>query len=150
VRNAPSPNHAPKQLALRIAIASEKKCNFFGSLTVSGKTLEFQTSRYAYVGAPLFIQVWCTAPDDYCGPYCELTKAFTRGMTVELADDEILVKTYAENDRLREPLLSSGYFDDTARRQRSDYAELEVWRITPKFVEEFATANPQWHKVAAI
>jgi len=147
----PQPSASMDRVALRIAIASEKNSKFFGSVQVIGRDMAFQTARYAYVGAPLFIGLWCTGPEpDQCGPFADLTKAYVRGMAVELADNEILVKAYNENDFLRDPLLASGYFEDTQRRQDAGFADLEVWRVTDKFVSEFAAANaPSWAKAAS-
>jgi len=143
------PSAALAQVTLRIALASNDS-KLFGSVKFNGREIAFTTALYAYVGAPLSIGLWCTGPDaDDCGPYGDLTKARTRGMQVDLADNEVLVKTYNENDFLREPLLASGYFEDTLRRQEVGFVELEVWRITDKFVREFAAANPQFHQLAA-
>jgi len=47
----------------------------------------------------------------------------------ELADNEICVKTWSENEPFREPLLATGLFEDTGRRIPTGNAEAEVWRI---------------------
>jgi hypothetical protein len=46
--------------------------------------------------------------------------------------DEILVKTWSENEMLREPLLASGLFEDTGRRVPAGFAQAEVWRRTTR------------------
>lgn len=149
VKTTDQSSAAMRQVALRIALASNDP-KFFGHVQIMGRDMAFNTARYAYVGAPLFISLWCTGPEaDLCGPFGDLTTAYSRGMGVDLADNEVLVKTYNENDILREPLLASGYFEDTQRRQPAGFAELEVWRITDKFVREFAAANPQFQELVA-
>ena len=45
-----------------------------------------------------------------------------------LADDEVLIKTYSENEELRQPALDTGLFLDTGRRVQAGFAEAEVWR----------------------
>ena len=45
-----------------------------------------------------------------------------------LAEGEVLVKTYSENEPFRQPLLDSGLFEDTGKRILSGFIELEVWR----------------------
>ncbi|MBU9199825.1 hypothetical protein KTD31_00230 [Burkholderia multivorans] len=47
---------------------------------------------------------------------------------VKLDTDEVLMKTYAENEPYRQPLLDSGLFEDTGKRVPSGFIELEVWR----------------------
>lgn len=46
----------------------------------------------------------------------------------ELAADELLVKTWGENEAMREPALHTGLFVDTGRRVTSGFVEAEVWR----------------------
>lgn len=60
-------------------------------------------------------------------PYGTLTKVVPG---VQLADGEVLIKTYSENEPFRQPLLESGLFEDTGRRVNSGYINLEVWRRT--------------------
>ena len=45
-----------------------------------------------------------------------------------LAEDEVLVKTWSENEELRQPALNTGLFIDTGRRVKSGFVEAEVWR----------------------
>lgn len=61
-------------------------------------------------------------------PFTDLSKEpFGSGIDA-LADNEVQMKMYAENEQLREPLLATGLFEDTGRRVPAGYAELEVWR----------------------
>lgn len=46
----------------------------------------------------------------------------------QLAKDEVLVKTWAENEPMREHLLATGDFEDTGRRVPTGHVEAEVWR----------------------
>lgn len=49
----------------------------------------------------------------------------------QLEPGEYLVKTWAENEPMRKPILDAGLFEDTGRRVPSgDYVEAEVWRAT--------------------
>ena len=48
----------------------------------------------------------------------------------KLADDEVLVKTWSENERIIEPVLATGLFEDTGRRVPTGYCEAQVWRLT--------------------
>lgn len=59
-------------------------------------------------------------------PFTDLSKA-PWGL-IELAEDEVHMKFYSENEGLREPLLATGLFEDTGRRVPAGFAELEVWR----------------------
>lgn len=47
---------------------------------------------------------------------------------VTLDPGEVLIKTYAENEPFRQPLLDSGLFEDTGKRVPSGFIKLEVWR----------------------
>src|SRR5688500_15365230 len=46
-----------------------------------------------------------------------------------LADNERLIKTWSENESLREPLLATGAFRDTGKRVRTGYVEAEIWEV---------------------
>lgn len=46
-----------------------------------------------------------------------------------LATEEILVKTWAENEPFRAPALASGLFKDTGRRIRIEFVDAEVWKF---------------------
>jgi hypothetical protein len=45
-----------------------------------------------------------------------------------LESGEFPVKTWSENEILREPLLASGLFVDTGKRVSTGFVEAELWR----------------------
>lgn len=48
-----------------------------------------------------------------------------------LGADEILVKTWSENEPFVKSLLSSGFFEDTGRRiEVSQWCEAAIWKLT--------------------
>ena len=49
--------------------------------------------------------------------------------SVELEDNEIIVKMYSENEILN-PLRNTKYFKDTEKRVLSGHSVLEIWEIT--------------------
>lgn len=144
------------QTTLRIALRSEempanstirsKGITRFGSfkgmdINESEVIFAFQAERYAYVGTPLCLTLWCRDdnPDGVWEPYTTLTANFRPN---ECEGDEIIVKTYSQNEHMRAPLLASGYFEDTGNRITAGYAELEVWKITKQFEEAFESVFP--------
>ena len=48
---------------------------------------------------------------------------------VELKDYEILVKTWAENERLAAAVLKTGLFEDTGLKVKTGFVEAQIWRI---------------------
>ncbi len=46
-----------------------------------------------------------------------------------LGEDEILVKTWSENEPFRAPALASGLFEDTGRRVPTGFVAAEIWRL---------------------
>lgn len=49
---------------------------------------------------------------------------------VSTADDEILIKTWSENEQIIDPLLMTGLFEDTERRAPTGYTMAHVWRLS--------------------
>lgn len=99
-------------------------------------TFAFVANRYAYVGSPLCLHLWVRdkAAIPIWEPYIELTKNVRPN---DCTDDEIIVKTYDENAHMREQLLALGIFQDTGGRIEAGFTHLEVWRITPQFMDQF-------------
>ncbi len=56
-----------------------------------------------------------------------------------LAENEFLAKTYSENERVVQPALDSGIFEDTGRTVRAGYLSLPVWRV-----RKVPSPEPQW------
>lgn len=51
---------------------------------------------------------------------------------VELEAGEVIVKTWSENEILRDPLLATGIFEDTGKRRQPDPASFvlaEIWKV---------------------
>lgn len=61
-------------------------------------------------------------------PWIDLTTNIN-GASLLLGEDEILVKTWSENEPMIKPLLGCGLFEDTGRRVPCGFAEAHVWKI---------------------
>lgn len=48
---------------------------------------------------------------------------------VQLATDEVLVKTWAENEDIAAAVLKTGAFVDTGRRVQAGFVEAQVWQF---------------------
>jgi hypothetical protein len=130
------------QTALTMAFIGEARPKLFASVPdIPSGGISFYAQRYPYVGAPLCLDLY-----QGTGPYTTLTAQYERDFDVTLDGDEILVKAYSENEPIRAHMLASGYFKDSQKRQPLPFGELEVWKLTPKFVNEFAAT----HKVAVV
>ncbi|AQH05527.1 hypothetical protein A9R05_41605 (plasmid) [Burkholderia sp. KK1] len=92
-----------------------------GTISTHGETLAVNIGEYS--GGRLAIQLDDSETGD---PYLTISVNVPHA---EIADGEILVKTWAENESLRGPLLASGLFVDTGKRVRSSFAEAEVWTL---------------------
>lgn len=93
-------------------------CTPFGNATIL-------VGRYAAGGA---IAIQLVAGDDPT----ESMATFTVNLTAarrRLAANEFFVKTWSEHQRLVDPMLASGLFEDTGRREPCGYAVAPVWRI---------------------
>lgn len=117
----------------------------FGAFT--GKDIEgnpvqiaFAAGRYAYVGSPLALELWFKDQLPFWEPYTDLTKNVRPN---DCSPSEIIVKTYEENEHLRDQLLALGYFLDTGQRIESGFAKLEVWQLTDSFCAAFNLVIPE-------
>lgn len=62
-------------------------------------------------------------------PFVEVTTNL-EGAEKYLGNDEILVKTWSENEHLVKSFLASGFFEDTGQRiEVSQWCKASVWRI---------------------
>lgn len=59
-------------------------------------------------------------------PYTRLT---TNIPGTPLKENEILVKTWSENEEVADSALKSGIFRDTGKRVRSGWVEAQVWQM---------------------
>jgi hypothetical protein len=129
-----------QRLNAAIAITGSREPRAFGSAVIANYPVAFEAQMYQRGdGAPLALQLHVMEDGYPVEPFGTLTTCVPGA---QVQEDEVLVKTYFENDILREPLLASGYFEDTGRRVAAANAELEVWKITPAFVAAFATTYP--------
>lgn len=135
------------ELALRAQQAMDRPLEqrLFG--TFSGKDVEgndvqlaFAASRYAYVGTPLSLELWFKDQLPFWEPYTDLTKNVRPN---DCLPGEIIVKTYEENEHLRDQLLALGYFLDTGKRIAAGYAQMEIWRLTDSFCAAFDQVHPE-------
>lgn len=60
-------------------------------------------------------------------PFCTLTCNIPG---VELKDNEILVKTWSENEEVAACALTSGLFKDTGKRVPTGFVEAQIWEVT--------------------
>ena len=61
-------------------------------------------------------------------PYTDLSTNL-RPYGAQVADDELAVKTWSENEHVIEPMLKSGLFEDTGRRVQTGFAQAHIWRL---------------------
>lgn len=68
--------------------------------------------------------------DSYLEPFVEITTNI-EGAEKYLGEGEIFVKTWSENESLVQPLLKSGFFEDTGKRVKvSSFCEASIWKMT--------------------
>lgn len=63
---------------------------------------------------------------DYPEPFATLTCHIPG---VELADDEVMIKTWSENKLVAKAALESGLFEDTGKRISTGFVLAEIWRV---------------------
>jgi hypothetical protein len=63
---------------------------------------------------------------DHPEPFATLT-CYIPG--VELADDEVMIKTWSENKLVAKTALASGLFEDTGKRIPTGFVLAEIWRV---------------------
>ena len=118
--------------------AARKKPKAFGSVNIDDLTVCFEAMLYPDLNLALDLHIMKDGRP--VEPYTTLT---VRPRHYDpLQSDEVLVKTYSENEHLRGPMLASGHFVDTARRVQMNFSEFEIWQIAPPFVRAFMTAYP--------
>lgn len=129
-----------KNLNAALAEAGTRNPAAFGKVTLGDYQLAFEAQAYAFgEGAPLALALHVMEDGRPVEPWSDVTSC-VRGAQVE--PDEVIVKTYNESEVMREPLLATGYFEDTGKRIASGFAELEVWRLKEAFVQAFAAVTP--------
>lgn len=96
-----------------------------GTIEAYGKPLRLQLDKYR--GGATAIRI--VGDDEEFGgeePWGVLTVNIPG---TPLAQDEILVKTWSENEPFRAPALATGLFEDTGRRIPSGFVLAEVWKL---------------------
>ena len=103
-----------------------------GTIESEFGSLEIQTTRYIKGGA-IAVTLVTTGPD--AEPFMTLS---VNSPDSVLGPDEFWVKNWSENEPMIEPLLRSGFFADTGKRQDFAFAmKAPVWRIVdPAHVPE--------------
>lgn len=91
----------------------------------------------------VFIQSLESSEDSFwLEPFVEVTTNL-EGAEKYLAKDEILVKTWSENEPLVQPLLNSGYFEDTGRKiEVSQWCKASIWKIVKPIPQNI---QPDFH-----
>jgi hypothetical protein len=92
-----------------------------------GQSLTVVTERYSAGGRVALELV------DEEGPYARATINPPRG--VELADDEVLIKNYSENEGVLPALIAAGVITAPHRHVPLGYVNGPVCRVTPAFRE---------------
>jgi hypothetical protein len=93
-----------------------------GTLSFGGEEISIQVTTYSADGSPA-IELY----DEEGMPYTTFSVCLPGS---QLQPDEVLVKTWSENEDLRQPMLDTGLFADTGRRVSSGFVNAEVWRFT--------------------
>ena len=77
------------------------------------------------------LTIYCVE-DGYIEPYIEVTTNIEEAKKHlnDVGDNAILVKTWSENESLIEPLLKSGFFEDTGDTVYvSDWCYASIWKV---------------------
>lgn len=61
-------------------------------------------------------------------PFIDITTNFIDAENYILFDDEVIVKTWSENEPIIPALLESGLFEDTSRRVGINFVTASVWK----------------------
>lgn len=61
-------------------------------------------------------------------PWIDLTTNID-GASLLLGEDEILVKTWSDNEPMLKPLLGCGLFEDTGRRVPCGFSQAHIWKM---------------------
>uniref|UniRef100_A0A6M3IK18 Uncharacterized protein n=1 Tax=viral metagenome TaxID=1070528 RepID=A0A6M3IK18_9ZZZZ len=63
-----------------------------------------------------------------CEPFATLTVNIPE-VIHELEEDEILVKTWSENEEIANELRNSELFTDTGKRVSTGFVQAEIWKV---------------------
>jgi len=146
-----------KDLYMCLAIAADLIVPF-GSIpmpascsngSLKGGTVHILVERYAYIGQWLKVQLPCkeAKEDAFFEPFDSLSKV-VHEHPIDPNLGEFIFAAYDVRMTYRGEMLATGYFTDTGRRFDQAFGNFEVWRVTDKFLSEFAAANPRAVKKA--
>lgn len=90
-----------------------------GKVEINGEKISIMLGKYNKGGDA--IQLYCDE-----GPYATLSVNIPE---ISLEPGQIAVKTWMENESLREPMLGTGLFEDTGIRVPAGHADAEIWKL---------------------
>lgn len=85
-------------------------------------TTVFTVDRYRLTNAPAIELVMVDDGELFCTLTCNIPGTI-------LADNEILVKTWSENEEVAECALASGLFKDTGKRVSTGFVQAQIWEV---------------------
>lgn len=94
--------------------------NKIGQLNIHGEKVDIMQTQYRD-GRPC-LQLMCDE-----GPYATFS---VNVPTIGLEPGQVAVKTWSENESLREPMLATGLFKDTGIRIPCGFSDAEIWTMT--------------------
>lgn len=100
------------------------KIQEIGEVKIWNEKLRVLVSRYP-AGGQVFVGLEVKETGE---PYTDLSTNM-RAHGAEVADDEVVVKTWSENEHVIKPMLEAGFFEDTGKRVPAGYAEAQIWRF---------------------
>jgi len=92
-------------------------------ITFKGKELIFCKGNYVVGSHEVALKLF-VLPD--WEPYCTLTVNIPGTF---LEKDEVLIKTWSENEPIANFLRNGDIFEDTGKRVRTGYVRAEIWRF---------------------
>lgn len=88
-----------------------------GTITIGGEQHQLHQAQYDNRRVAIVIDEGC---------YAKLT---VNVHDQPLAPGHVHIKTWGENEQLREPALATGLFEDTGERVPCGWVEAEVWKF---------------------
>lgn len=105
-------------------MAKRVKILEIGEVEIWEEKLRILVSRYP-AGGQVFVGLQVKESGE---PYTDLSTNM-RAHGAAVADDEVVIKTWSENEHVIEPMLQSGFFEDTGKRVPAGFAEAQIWRF---------------------
>ncbi len=95
-------------------------------IIIDNEKMAISMERYLNNNA-MAITIYCI-DNSIVEPYLDVTTNIDEANTI-LEDNQILVKTWSENEKYIDELLNSGYFKDTGKRIPINLVVAHVWEI---------------------